>query len=154
MSPSSFTSSDEALAEDAAVAAKSLAGLTAKTKKRTAKRIALEARDDSRRVRAEIPVEVFELFLQLLTAIAEGQAVTIIPGGKELTTQQAADLLNVSRPYVVHLLDDGKIPFRRVGTKRRIRVGDVMSYKKRDDAARRKIADALAREAEELGLEY
>lgn len=75
-------------------------------------------------------------------------------GAKEVTTQEAADLLKVSRPYVVQLLEEGRIPFRRVGTRRRIRFEDLMAFKNRDDAARRKTADALAKEAEELGLRY
>jgi excisionase family DNA binding protein len=154
MLPLRYATPDESLSADAAAAAKSLAGLATTAKGRKAKRIALEARDESRRVTAEVPMEVFQLFLQLLTELAQGHAVTIVPGTKEVTTQEAADLLNVSRPYVVQLLEEGKIPFRRVGTRRRIRFEDLMAFKKRDDAARRKIADALAKEAEQLGLEY
>lgn len=154
MLPLNFTSPDAALAADAAVAAKALAELNTGGRTRKAKRIALEARDESHRVRAEVPMEVFQLFLQLLTELAQGHAVTIVPDSKEVTTQQAAGVLNVSRPYVVQLLEEGKIPFRRVGTRRRIRFDDLVRYKNRDDAARKRVADALAKEAEELGLEY
>ena len=150
----SSTSPDEALSTEAAAAAKSLSGLATSTKRKGAKRIVLEARDESRRVKADVPMEVFQLFLQLLTELAKGHAVTIVPSKKELTTQEAADLLNVSRPYVVQLLEEGKIPFRRVGTRRRIRFEDLIVYKTRDDASRRKLADVLAKEAEALGLEY
>jgi excisionase family DNA binding protein len=99
-------------------------------------------------------MEVFRLFVEILDELARGHAVTVVPGGKELTTQQAADMLNVSRPYVIQLLEDGRMPFRRVGTRRRIRFEDLVKFQRKDDAQRRKVADALTKEAEELGLEY
>ena len=154
MIPPRLAQPDASLSAEAAAAAKALAGLVTRPRRGRAKRISLEARDDSRRVTAEVPREVFELFLQLLTELAQGRAVTIVPGNKEVTTQEAADLLNVSRPYFVQLLEEGRIPFRKVGTRRRVRFEDLMTFKNRDDAARRKVADALAKEAEELGLEY
>jgi len=72
----------------------------------------------------------------------------------ELTTQQAAELLNVSRPYIVKLLDEGKIPSRAVGKYRRFRVGGLMTYKQKDDQARAKVLDELTAEALELGMGY
>ena len=101
-----------------------------------------------------MPAEALRLVVRLLSELAQGRAVTVVPLGKELTTQQAADLLDVSRPYLVRLLEQGKLPHRKVGTRRRVRFEDLMSFKQRDDAQRRKVADTLTKEAEALGLEY
>ena len=101
-----------------------------------------------------VPTSAFQLFLHLLTEMSQGNAVTLIPTHAELTTQQAADLLSVSRPYVVKLLEEGKIPSRTVGKYRRVRFDDLMAYKRKDDDARAKILDQLTAEAQELGMGY
>ncbi len=101
-----------------------------------------------------VPVIALELFFHVLSEMSKGNAITVLPYHAELTTQEAADLLNVSRPFLVELLDEKKIPFRKVGKHRRVRVEDLMSYKEKTDTDRRKILDALAKEAQELGIGY
>ncbi len=99
-----------------------------------------------------IPRATAIMFAQILELLAQGRGVQIIPKEAELTTQQAADMLNVSRPYLIGLLEDGKIPYRRVGRHRRVTFEALMDYKRHDDQERRAAADDLAELSEELGL--
>ncbi|MCU0493685.1 MAG: excisionase family DNA-binding protein [Chloroflexaceae bacterium] len=101
-----------------------------------------------------LPANAARLLLDVLNQMAEGRAVTVIPTQAELTTQQAADLLNVSRPFLVQLLEKGDIPFRKVGTHRRVFLSDVMLYKAQTEAARKESLDELTELGQELGLGY
>jgi excisionase family DNA binding protein len=101
-----------------------------------------------------IPTEAFDLLLRILAHLANGDAVTLLPIRSEITTQQAADLLNVSRPYLIKLLDEGKLAYRKVGTHRRILLRNLLEYKRKDDAERQEILAELTAEAQKLGLGY
>jgi excisionase family DNA binding protein len=101
-----------------------------------------------------VPREAFDLFLEVLGQMANGSAVTIVPVKAELTTQQAADMLNVSRPYLIELLESGRISFRKVGTHRRIRASDLVAFQQKDDAERKAAMDELTAEAQKHALGY
>ncbi|MDF0667060.1 MAG: helix-turn-helix domain-containing protein [Nitrospira sp.] len=101
-----------------------------------------------------LPATAIRLLLDLLTEMAAGNAITLIPVHAQLTTQQAADVLNVSRPFLVNLLEQGKIPHVKVGTHRRILFEDLMRYKKSVDRERHKALDELVKQSETLGMGY
>jgi excisionase family DNA binding protein len=102
--------------------------------------------------RITLPASLYEILRRTVHILAQGEAVAIAPAHKLLTTNEAADLLNVSRPYVMQLLNRGEIPFTMVGTHHRITFGDAMEYKQRRDAKRRDGLTRLAQLTEELGL--
>jgi excisionase family DNA binding protein len=92
----------------------------------------------------ELPETVVRALRQVVHAMARDRAVTVVPVDKQLTTQQAADVLNVSRPYLIQLLDEGELPYTKTGTHRRIRLDDVMAYRERRDQERMAALDYLS----------
>jgi excisionase family DNA binding protein len=99
-----------------------------------------------------LPARAIEMIVAVLLAMAEHKPVSVIPHTAELTTQQAADFLNVSRPHLVSLVDKGEIAHRMVGTHRRVCVADLLAYKKRSDEKRRAAIHSMVAEAQKRGL--
>ncbi len=101
-----------------------------------------------------LPRAAARLIQHLLTEMGRGNAVTLIPIHAELSTQEAADYLNVSRPYLIRLLESGRIPFHKVGTHRRVRFEELMRYKEILEKERRAAMDELAAQAQKMGMGY
>jgi excisionase family DNA binding protein len=101
-----------------------------------------------------VPASALRILFAALSEMACGNGVSLLPLATELTTQEAANLLNVSRPYLVGLLEKGDMPFRKVGNQRRVRLQDLMDYKARSDVDRGRALDELARLGQEIGVGY
>ena len=138
---------DEAFSDRAAQAADTLEQLLARHPDATAASVSMLLGEDEASV--DVPIDVLKLLVRMLAETASGNAVAVSPVNAELTTQQAADLLNVSRPYLVKLLDERRIPFRRVGNRRRILLVDIMTFKHDDESERRAIAAELSAKSEQ-----
>lgn len=102
----------------------------------------------------QVPVKAIYLLVDILEAMARGDAVSIIPIHKELTTQEAANILNVSRPYLVKLIEAGEIRFHKNGVRRKVLFKDLMEYKQKRDQESMTLLDELTAEAQELGMGY
>ncbi len=101
-----------------------------------------------------LPPEVMAVVRDALEHLAQGQAVSVVPAREEISTQAAADLLGVSRPFLVRLLDEGRLPFRKVGVRRRVRLRDVQAFKANEYEYRNAILDALAAEGQAIDAMY
>ena len=133
---------------DAELAASALRGLDAALDADTPVRLSLGEPGGE----VEVPRSVLAALARVLDSFAHGEGVTLVPAHAELTTQQAADALNVSRPFLIGLLDAGQIAYRTVGTHRRVKAASLVRYLREDDARRVAVADELAAEARALGL--
>lgn len=109
--------------------------------------------DHQTREARDLPPAVYEALLQVLAALANNQAISIVPTSMELTTNQAADLLNVSRSHVLHLVDSGQLPARMIGTHRRIPLTDLLAFRDAMTLRVRQGLDGLAKLDQELGLD-
>jgi excisionase family DNA binding protein len=103
----------------------------------------------------ELPESVYRVLVETVRELAEGNAVAVLPVRAELTTQEAADLLGVSRPYLIKLIEQGAVPCAlTAGNHRRLRLSDVLTYRRVRDEERRAALDEMSTEAERLGLRY
>ncbi len=100
----------------------------------------------------ELPDELYEVLKDVVTALSQGLAITVAPQHTVLTTSQAADLLGVSRPTLVRLLEAGAIPFDKPGRHRRVRLGDVLAYQERSRRSRAAGLDEMVRVSEDAGI--
>jgi excisionase family DNA binding protein len=110
--------------------------------------------DEEGETSVDIPASLVRFMAYALEQMAKGNAISVSPLHAELTTQEAADLLNVSRPFLVKLLDERKIPHRKVGTHRRVVLEDLLKFKRKTEMARRAALDQLATQGQELDMGY
>lgn len=119
----------------------------------TTQQVAITSKDGTAH-QVEVPVSALRLLVDILTELGEGNTVKLIPVHAEMTTQEGADLMNMSRPTFIKLLDEGKISFHRVGNRRKVKYTDVMAYKQKLDRQRLKILEELSELDQSLELGY
>jgi excisionase family DNA binding protein len=115
-------------------------------------RVVIQRANDGKAI--EVPRAVFDILMKVLAVMANGKAFSLMPMDEELTTQQAADILNVSRPYLNKILDLGDIPHRKVGRNRRVKFSDLLEYRKQQVFTSKNALQELADEAQELDMGY
>lgn len=120
--------------------------------KRSSKVIEIEIGNQNEHLK--IPASAFQYLSSILEYMSQGRAVSVLSVDEELTTQEAADILNVSRPHIVKLSEEGKIPFHKVGRHRRIKLKDLLAYKKKFKKQQREALDELTAISQEEGLDY
>jgi excisionase family DNA binding protein len=101
-----------------------------------------------------IPKKAFQLLVYIMKTMAEGKSISLMPLDSEISTEQAAQILNVSRPHVVKLLESGTIPFTKAGTHRRIALNDVLAYKEKQKEITEQNLAFLTQQAQELNFGY
>lgn len=116
--------------------------------------VTVEAKGSSASESVAIPESAARLLFEILNKLGQGEGVAIVPLHAELSTQEAAEVLNVSRPYVIKLIDEKLLPCKMVGTHRRILFSDLMNYKRAIDAKRLEVLDELAAQAQDLNMGY
>jgi len=109
---------------------------------------------DKHKEQLMLPMSALRFLVDVLSEMAKGNAVTLMPVHAELTTQEAADMLNVSRPFLVNLLEENKIPYRMVGSRRRVLAKDIIDYKNKIDQSRLEVLKELSEQAQELNMGY
>jgi excisionase family DNA binding protein len=152
--PSELLLPSELTMKQAAAAAQALRGLVSAAVAEGSQSLKLRPVARSSDSSIELPVATVRVLVEALEHSAAGNASIVVPLHRELTTQEAADLLNVSRPYLVSLLEAGKIPYRKVGSRRRVMLEDLLTYKNEETRHSRKLLDELTTEAQEMGLGY
>jgi excisionase family DNA binding protein len=115
--------------------------------------LSLQLSDASGQAEIRIPPELFTLLKEALDQLVSGNGVQLLPLQTELTTQQAAELLQLSRPHLVRLLEQGKLPYHRVGSHHRVKLVDVLAFREARSVRRAGALNALAQESQDLGLE-
>lgn len=107
---------------------------------------------DEQGARTELPRPIYELLVRVATALQEGKVISLVPEMQELTTQAAANMLGVSRPHLIKLVESGQLPFHKVGAHRRIHMKDLIAFQQNRDRNRHHALDEMARKAQEAGL--
>jgi len=138
--------------QDQQVAGASLTHFAQAIKKKRSAAVTIRLQESE--VAITIPRKALELLEFILSSMAQGKALSLIPSDSELSTQQAADMLNVSRPHLVKLLEQGALPFKKVGSHRRIHLADLLAYEARQATHQAQHLHFLAQQAQELNLGY
>lgn len=143
--------------QDQQAARESLLMLTKAIAQRGAQGVHIQIKPTSYQATAvdlTIPAKALQLLAVILDSMAQGKIISLVASDAEMSTQQAADLLQMSRPHLVKLLEEGLIPFRKVGSHRRLLFRDILSYEARQKERRQELLGFLAQQAQELNLGY
>ncbi|MCX6379007.1 MAG: excisionase family DNA-binding protein [Armatimonadetes bacterium] len=138
-------------AEASSIALQHLLGKDDQPLQQVTLRVSIE-RPDGEKAEILLPGATLSLLSKILRELGHGKNVVALATDTEVTTQQAADFLKVSRPYVVKLLEEGKIPYRLVGPRRRVSLGDLLHYKEQEETERHRGLNELVAEAQKLGM--